>query len=32
VQADKALCEHAAKLIGKWIETHPHPKTTPPFS
>jgi GAF domain-containing protein len=32
VEADKALCEHAAKLIGKWIEMHPHPKATPTSS
>ena len=30
VKADKALCEHAAKLVGKWIEAHPPlPKGTP---
>lgn len=22
-QSDRILCEHAAKLVGKWIETHP---------
>jgi L-methionine (R)-S-oxide reductase len=22
-EADRKLCEHAAKLLGKWIETHP---------
>src|SRR3984885_15983795 len=29
VEADKTLCEHAAKLVGKWIETHPRPKAVP---
>jgi L-methionine (R)-S-oxide reductase len=23
-EADRKLCEHAAKLLGKWMETHPN--------